>query len=151
MIPSSEPGGVVKASILEAARIKFARKGFHGTAVSDVAQRAGVGKGTVYRHFGCKEKLLRAVILQGLQELNGQLRYVLNFFSSPIQAVEGILEVHVDQHERSGQFVEILSHGGNARGNLSPARVADGRDRGDSEPLRKVVFERDGAGWLSAE
>jgi AcrR family transcriptional regulator len=35
----------------------FARNGFDGTSVDDIAAQAGVSKQTVYSHFGCKENL----------------------------------------------------------------------------------------------
>jgi AcrR family transcriptional regulator len=35
----------------------FARNGFEGTSVDDIAAAAGVSKQTVYSHFGCKENL----------------------------------------------------------------------------------------------
>ncbi|MFW6388513.1 MAG: helix-turn-helix domain-containing protein, partial [Desulfohalobiaceae bacterium] len=39
----------IEERILQAAQAEFAKNGFHKTVVSDIASRAGVGKGTVYR------------------------------------------------------------------------------------------------------
>ena len=39
----------------------FAERGFHGTAVPLVAERAGVGAGTLYRYFASKEALVNAL------------------------------------------------------------------------------------------
>lgn len=47
--------------ILAAAKAVFARKGFAGAAVSDIAARADVGKGTVYEYYRSKEDLFFAV------------------------------------------------------------------------------------------
>lgn len=47
--------------IVEAAARKFAEKGFSGASVSDIAQSAGVGKGTVYSYFESKEDLFFGV------------------------------------------------------------------------------------------
>ncbi len=44
--------------ILEAALELFVERGFHGTAVPLVAERAKVGAGTIYRHFANKEALV---------------------------------------------------------------------------------------------
>jgi AcrR family transcriptional regulator len=43
--------------ILEAAAAVFAERGFRTTRVADVAERAGIGKGTVYEYFRSKEDL----------------------------------------------------------------------------------------------
>lgn len=51
-----------RAAILQGARVVFLRHGFAGGSVDDVAAEAGVGKQTVYRHFGSKEALVVALV-----------------------------------------------------------------------------------------
>lgn len=48
--------------LLEAALALFVERGFAATRMDDVAQRAGVSKGTVYLYWSSKEDLLRTVI-----------------------------------------------------------------------------------------
>ncbi len=50
-----------REAILDAALTLFAERGFHGTSVPDIAQRAGVGAGTIYRYFEGKEALVNAL------------------------------------------------------------------------------------------
>lgn len=50
------------AEIIEAGVAEFAEKGFAGTRLSDVAARAGVVKGTIYRYFDNKEALFQAAV-----------------------------------------------------------------------------------------
>ena len=52
--------------ILDAALELFVEKGFAATRLEDVAQRAGVSKGTVYLYFDSKEDLFKAVIRSGM-------------------------------------------------------------------------------------
>jgi AcrR family transcriptional regulator len=47
--------------ILDAALRTFAARGYHGTAVPEVAEAAGVGTGTLYRYFDHKEALVNEV------------------------------------------------------------------------------------------
>ncbi|MEB6381542.1 TetR/AcrR family transcriptional regulator [Leclercia adecarboxylata] len=47
--------------ILDAATSVFAEKGYAGTNLNEVAKRAGVSKGTLYRYFDTKEDIFRAV------------------------------------------------------------------------------------------
>lgn len=61
--------------IIEAATEVFAQNGFAAARLDEVARRAGVAKGTLYRYFETKEDLFRAVVqhavsvnLQGLQQ-----------------------------------------------------------------------------------
>jgi len=50
-----------RASLLEAAARVYARRGFSGATLNEVAAEAGFTKGAVYDHFGSKENLLLAL------------------------------------------------------------------------------------------
>jgi AcrR family transcriptional regulator len=52
--------------ILDAALDLFVERGFAAARLDDVAQRAGVSKGTVYLYFDSKEELFKAVIRSGI-------------------------------------------------------------------------------------
>jgi len=57
-----------RAAILEAAIQAFATKGFHASRISDVAELAGIGKGTVYLYFDSKEDLLISILQSYVDE-----------------------------------------------------------------------------------
>src|SRR3954471_9683973 len=59
--------------VLSAARAAFAEQG-PAVSLDDVARRAGVGAGTVHRHFPTKDALFAAVIADRLRELAGVAR-----------------------------------------------------------------------------
>ena len=50
------------AELIEAAFLEFAANGYDGARLDDVAMRAGVVKGTIYRYFDDKEALFLAVV-----------------------------------------------------------------------------------------
>ncbi|HWD86038.1 MAG TPA: helix-turn-helix domain-containing protein [Solirubrobacteraceae bacterium] len=56
-------------SVVQAAREAFAEAGT-STALEDIARRAGVGIGTLYRHFPNRQALLEAVYVGEVQELS---------------------------------------------------------------------------------
>jgi AcrR family transcriptional regulator len=62
--------------IMVAARAVFADKGSEAQ-IDDVAKRAKVGVGTVYRHFPTKEALVDAVVREGFEEIAGYAREAL--------------------------------------------------------------------------
>jgi AcrR family transcriptional regulator len=62
--------------ILKAARAVFADQGIH-SQIDDVAKRAKVGVGTVYRHFPTKEALLDALVRERFEEIAGFAREAL--------------------------------------------------------------------------
>lgn len=51
-----------RAAILEGARAVFLREGFAQGSMDAVADEAGVGKQTIYRHFQSKEALVEALV-----------------------------------------------------------------------------------------
>jgi AcrR family transcriptional regulator len=51
-----------RTQLLEAAARVYARRGFNGATLDEVAAEAGFTKGAVYGHFGSKEKLLLALM-----------------------------------------------------------------------------------------
>ncbi len=54
------------AELTAAALALFVEKGFAATRLEDVAQRAGVSKGTLYLYFDSKEALFEAVVREGI-------------------------------------------------------------------------------------
>lgn len=56
--PTTERGVDKRDAILTAALKLFVERGFHGTAVPDIADHALVGAGTIYRYFASKEALV---------------------------------------------------------------------------------------------
>ncbi len=62
-----------REAILDAALDLFCEHGFDGTPVPMVAERAGVGAGTIYRYFASKEALVNAVHRRWKGELKRML------------------------------------------------------------------------------
>ncbi len=57
-----------REALLEAASAAFAEKGVD-TSLEDVAKRAGVGIGTLYRHFPTRDALIEAAYRRGVEQL----------------------------------------------------------------------------------
>jgi len=55
--------------LLDAALALFVEKGFAATRAEEVAQRAGVSKGTLYLYYPSKEELFKAVVRHNLSSL----------------------------------------------------------------------------------
>jgi AcrR family transcriptional regulator len=63
--------------VLEAARAAFGTEG-SDVSLDEIARRAGVGAGTVYRHFATKEALFEAVVFDRMGELVEEARALLD-------------------------------------------------------------------------
>ena len=64
-----------RARVLEVAYDTFAEEGL-SVPIDEIARRAGVGAGTVYRHFPTKEDLFRAVVEDRIQRIVNEGRAV---------------------------------------------------------------------------
>jgi len=62
--PSRENEGETARRILDTALALYLEFGLRRTAMEDVARRAGMGRVTVYRHYGDKDTLFQAVVLR---------------------------------------------------------------------------------------
>jgi AcrR family transcriptional regulator len=58
-----------REQLVEVGRTLFARKGFDGTSIEEIASEAGVSKPVVYEHFGGKEGLYAVVVDREMQAL----------------------------------------------------------------------------------
>lgn len=59
-----------REAILDAALDLFVDRGFYGTAVPEIADRAGVGAGTIYRYFESKEALVNVIYREQKMEFS---------------------------------------------------------------------------------
>jgi AcrR family transcriptional regulator len=84
-------------AILAAALDEFSAKGFASARLDDVANRAGVAKGTIYLHFRDKEALFQELIRSRLVPLVGMLESIGEIDLPTRMLAERILDVFVDE------------------------------------------------------
>jgi len=105
-------GIVTMRRVLQAAEPLFARRGYEATGMADVAERAGVGVGTLYHHFPDKRSLLLALIDHwGDREL-AQNRSELDFErylgDDPRRAIADDLDARYRELRRDGGLYLVL-------------------------------------------
>jgi TetR/AcrR family transcriptional regulator, repressor of fatR-cypB operon len=103
-----------KEAILQAALDLFTEKGFHGTTVPEVAQKARVGAGTVYRYFESKEALVNALYQHWKAAYGRALLGDLRFNLSPKALFHDLwrrLGSFAIQHPKALAFLELHHHG----------------------------------------
>ncbi len=102
-----------KDELLNAALALFMKQGIKGTTTRDIALRAGISEGTIYRHFASKEELAQEVFRQNLELLWRFLRRELRNSSTPEDMLEafirGVFEF-ARKHHRRYSFVFSAHH-----------------------------------------
>jgi len=96
--------------VLEAAELVLSSEGVTAP-IDEVARRAGVGVGTVYRQFPTKEALYEAVLLRRMERLVEAARSRIGA-EDPEEAFFGFLEHLVSEAERKRDLADALSRAG---------------------------------------
>ncbi len=81
------------ARVLEAARELFAERG-PAVTMEEVARRAGVGVGTVYRCFGSKEHLFSALSQAACMDVQCSLEQAIAVEDEPLQKLRVLVTLH---------------------------------------------------------
>jgi AcrR family transcriptional regulator len=93
--------------ILEVAKQAFTRSGANAT-LDDIASEAGIGPGTLYRHFPTREELLQAVYRSEMEKLAAAERKFAQSMP-PIEALRAWLLLFVDAIETKQLIAPVLS------------------------------------------
>jgi AcrR family transcriptional regulator len=96
--------------LLEAARVAFAADGL-AVSLDEIARRAGVGPGTLYRHFPAKEALFEAVLQDRLQSLADEAGE-LSDAPDPGAALLGFIDRLVAEAALKRDLVDALASAG---------------------------------------
>lgn len=107
-MPSQPARGDKREKILESAIRTFAKRGFHQSRVSDIAQEAGVADGTIYLYFKNKEDLLISIFEEKMGEMLGRMKAELEPLTDPRDRLRRFIEFHLGQLERHRSLAEVL-------------------------------------------
>ena len=99
-----------RQAIIEAALDEFIARGYAATRLDDVAQRAGVAKGTIYLHFKDKQALFEELVRTALVPLIGRLAAPPTAGGSVRAALENFAETFVREvvATRRGAIVRLI-------------------------------------------
>src|SRR6266705_1661424 len=92
------------SGILEAARKFFAEKGFHEATVDDIAEAAGVAKGTVYLYYESKRDIYFAALKFGIEQMYAMLDERLISVSTPQEKLRTLIAVKLQYFEENRDF-----------------------------------------------
>ena len=85
-----------REEILDAALLEFAEGGLHGASTEDIARRAGISQPYVFRLFGTKKELFRAVVARCFRETLEMFQRAAEGLRGP-EALEAIGNAYVAQ------------------------------------------------------
>jgi len=98
-----------KEKILDAALEVFSEKGFHLATVDEIADQAGVGKGTLYRYFANKETLFNELVKLRLAELERNATAVLDGQDDVLTMIAKYLRVYFAFFDRNQHLYRLIA------------------------------------------
>ncbi|MCA9596966.1 MAG: TetR/AcrR family transcriptional regulator [Myxococcales bacterium] len=113
-VASPDRASQKRDALLDAALELFAERGFHGTAVPEVAERAGVAAGTLYRYFDSKEALVNALYQREKQAFVESLRRDFPAQAPPREQFSELwkrLVTFALERPQAALFMELHHHG----------------------------------------
>lgn len=123
-----------RADILAAAQQVFSEHSYRVTDVQHIAERAGVGKGTVYRFFATKEELFLAAVSAAMDDLAGQVARALEF-EDPLERLRQGVTLYLQYFDDRPEVVELFVQ-----------ERAEFPDR--TKPTYFLYEDSDGADWI---
>jgi len=97
-----------RRQILAAAVRVFARSGYHGSRVGDIAGEAGVAHGLLYHYFSSKEEVLQTVFRENWGELISRFRAVEASDEPAAEKLEGIAKILLRTWRNDPDLVTVM-------------------------------------------
>ena len=98
-----------RAKIVKAAKAAFAERGLE-TQMEDVAKRAGVGVGTLYRHFPTKDALVRGLIVDKMERMADVAKAALERDTDDAwEAFAGVLRAGAEQQVEDRALTQVVA------------------------------------------
>lgn len=108
-VHTTEPSISTFERILDAAEDLFAKKGYKGASLGEVAERVGIRSPSLYNHFRNKEALYRAVLSRLLDEFAAPMDE-LNEAPITDERLQQWLEAIVRKHHANPNLARLLQH-----------------------------------------
>jgi AcrR family transcriptional regulator len=100
---------VTRKKILVAASKLFARRGYHKTTITDIAQAIGLTSGAIFHHFPSKEALLEAVVAWLARGMNVYSEYLHQSHTGGLPALQGVVAIMCDHFRRQPEATICLA------------------------------------------
>jgi AcrR family transcriptional regulator len=131
------PGDEGRAAVLDAAAKTFARRGYSGSSMDDIADELGATKGRVYHYYRSKARILEDVLLLGARTLHDAVAPVAHRPGlGPAERLEAMAVEHALVLMRQNDVQAVTLH---------TIHLVTGRasEPGEANPFRYIVDARD--------
>jgi len=85
-----------RQEVLNATGLLFSKQGYHGTSMSDIAKKVGIGKSALYYHFESKDALCRKLMQGSFNKLKIKLKRAVKDSLTPFDVLFNVIKTLLD-------------------------------------------------------
>ncbi|HEX3825380.1 MAG TPA: TetR/AcrR family transcriptional regulator [Mycobacteriales bacterium] len=149
-INADETRNAAKARLIAAAIQVFHDKGYEQCSVQDVADAAGIVKGTLYYHVRSKEELLYEIMEQVLKSLAPRLEALADGPGTAMEKLREFVHIYVAHTVDNTEIMQIFFRDYDSLSDSRKHQLADTRDVYDSL-LRSLLRQGQRDGEIRAD
>ncbi len=97
-----------KKDVLKAASIVFAKYGYRGATMDEIALEAGVVKGTLYYNFKNKEEIFNEIIESGISHLREDVEQVRKLNIDIDKKLKKIIKIQLEFFYENKEFFKVI-------------------------------------------
>src|SRR3954463_1243831 len=97
-----------RTELVEAAVRVFARKGFHGSRVGDIAEEAGVAHGLLYHYFRSKDEVLECIFTETWADILAAVKMVEETDEPARDRLAGVAKILLRAWRRDPALVKVV-------------------------------------------
>ena len=96
---------VAETKLLESARYLFAEKGYEGTSIREIIERAGVTRPVLYYYFANKEDLFRRLVEMNFSDYTAKIEKIRDSYAECLGRLKAVMRLTFDMAEKSPETV----------------------------------------------
>ena len=98
----------IRTEIISVAAKVFARSGYKGATMDEIARSARMGKSSIYYYYKSKEEIFEAVVVREAQDLKRQLERVISSEKEPMQLLKDYIMFRLYHVKTVSNFYSVI-------------------------------------------
>lgn len=130
-----------QVQIMEAAEMLFAEKGFNGTSVRDIAEKAGVNLAMISYYFGSKDKLFEALFMYRADGTKVKIETIIGRNDlSALEKVNLLIDSYIEKIMGQQCFHRVLARE-QVLNNVVTSKLILDMKKTNQELIKKIIHE----------
>lgn len=141
-------GTVTSGAVLDAALTLFAERGYHGTALSEIAEALGIRTPSLYNHMRSKQELLETIVGRTLDGVLADFHAVVENLDDPADRLRAATRVYALRHATHRREALVVNRDTTSLPEPGLTTMRE-RRRDHERAIRAVITEGIGRGLFS--